>query len=289
MTPKDHSRAVLITGCSSGIGHAIALRLAKGAWKVYATARKPETLKELADAGCRTLALDVTDEASMLRAVNQVEAEAGAVGVLINNAGYGQAGAIETLSMNLIRKQFDTNLFGPLRLTQLVLPGMRRAGWGKIVNITSIGGKLVFPGGAAYHGSKFALEAFSDSLRFEVRPFGIDVIVIEPGLIHSKFPDTLLASLETDSGPYADFHAIMNRKTREMYHDRLPTMLSGGPDSVAVVVEKALNARRPKSRYSVTASAKLLLAVRSMMTDRGWDLVMRSQYRREKSPKKQAK
>jgi len=278
MKQDRKSCAVLITGCSSGIGQAIARRLASD-WTVYATARKPETLNELAAAGCRTLALDVTDESSMQQAVGRIEAESGAVSVLINNAGYSQAGAIETLRLDLIRKQFETNVFGALRLAQLVLPGMRRQGWGKIVNITSIGGKLVFPGAGAYHGSKFALEAFSDALRFETRKFGIDVIIIEPGLIITNFADAMIAAMEPGEGPYADFNLELIQATRDFYGKGLPARLGGGPDAVAKVVAKAISAKRPRPRYTVTPSAKILLGARSILSDRTWDFVVRTQFR----------
>ena len=141
------SRAVLITGCSSGIGKATAERLAREGWTVYATARKPETLADLERAGCKTLALDVTDEASMSAAVDAVVAAEGAVGVLINNAGYSQSGAVESVPIDDVRRQFETNVFGLLRMCQLVLPGMRDQHWGRIVNLSSMGGRVVFPGG----------------------------------------------------------------------------------------------------------------------------------------------
>jgi NAD(P)-dependent dehydrogenase (short-subunit alcohol dehydrogenase family) len=175
----EPSKAVLITGCSSGIGRATALRLAQADWTVYASARRPESLAALADAGCKTLALDVTDEGSMRAAVDRVEGECGAVSVLVNNAGYSQSGALETVPMEAVRRQFETNVFGVVRLIQLVLPKMRAQRWGKIVNVGSMGGRLTFPGGAHYHATKHALEAISDSLRFEVRGFGIDVILLE--------------------------------------------------------------------------------------------------------------
>jgi NAD(P)-dependent dehydrogenase (short-subunit alcohol dehydrogenase family) len=143
------SRAVLITGCSSGIGKATAEHLAARGWTVYATGRRLQSIDDLAAQDCTTLALDVTDEESMRRAVEVVEKEHGAVGVLVNNAGYSQSGAVETMTMPKVRDQFETNLFGPIRLTQLVLPGMRRQRWGKIVNMSSMGGRLVFPGGAS--------------------------------------------------------------------------------------------------------------------------------------------
>src|SRR4051812_7180150 len=180
--PDAPSKAVLVTGCSSGIGRATAERLAATGWSVYATARRRESLTALKAAGCRTLALDVTDEASMRAAVDTVEQAEGTVGVLVNNAGYSQSGAIESVPMERVRAQFETNVFGLVRLTQLVLPKMRAQRWGKIVNLSSMGGRLVFPGGGFYHATKYAVEAISDALRFEVKGFGIDVIIVEPGL-----------------------------------------------------------------------------------------------------------
>src|SRR2546428_10815790 len=191
----EPSKAVLITGCSSGIGRASALRLAQGGWTVYASGRRPESLAALADAGWRTLALDVTDEGSMRAAVERVEQERGAVGVLINNAGYSQSGAIETVPMDAARRQFETNVFGVVRLIQLVLPKMRAQRWGKIVNIGSMGGRLTFPGGGHYHATQHALEGPPDTLRFEVRGFGIDVILLEPGLITTEFGSTAAESM----------------------------------------------------------------------------------------------
>src|SRR5579884_2748224 len=150
------------------------MHLVAQGWKVYATARRPETLADLRERGCETLSLDVTDEASMQAAVEAVSEREGAVGVLVNNAGYSQSGALETVQLDQIRRQFETNVFGLLRMCQLVLPGMRRQRWGKIVNISSMGGRLTFPGGGVYHATKYAVEALSDALRFEVRGFGVD-------------------------------------------------------------------------------------------------------------------
>jgi NAD(P)-dependent dehydrogenase (short-subunit alcohol dehydrogenase family) len=191
------SRAVLVTGCSSGIGRATAAHLVAAGWPVWATARRPETLVDLADAGCRTMALDVTDEASMAAAVAEVEREAGAVGVLVNNAGYGEYGPVEEVPIDAARREFETNVFGLARMAQLVLPGMRRQGWGRIVNVSSMGGRLTLPGGGWYHASKYAVEALSDALRFEVRPFGVAVVLVEPGLITTGFADTAVRSIPT--------------------------------------------------------------------------------------------
>src|SRR5918998_3769882 len=167
------SKAVMITGCSTGIGRATAERLARKGWRVYATARDVEKISDLADRGCELLPLDVTDEDSMRSAVSEVERREGAVGVLINNAGYSQSGAVEEVPMEKVRRQFETNVFGLVRLCQLALPGMRRQGFGRIVNLSSMGGRLTFPGGGFYHASKYAVEALSDALRFEVRGFGV--------------------------------------------------------------------------------------------------------------------
>jgi NADP-dependent 3-hydroxy acid dehydrogenase YdfG len=271
------SKAVLITGCSTGIGRATAERLAKAGMTVYATARRPEQIADLEQAGCRTLALDVTDEGSMSAAVAAVEEAEGAIGALVNNAGYSQNGALETVALDDVRRQFETNVFGLLRMCQLVLPGMRRQGYGRIVNLSSIGGKLTFPGGGAYHGTKHAVEALSDVLRFEVRGFGIDVVVIEPGLIKTKFGDTSVASVPEDGGPYAEFNTAVADATAGAYGGRL-SVLAAGPEAAAKVIEKALTASRPRTRYKVTAGARVLLANRALLPDRAWDAVLRSSF-----------
>ena len=275
------SKAVLITGCSSGIGRATALRLAGAGWTVYATARRPETLAELAQAGCRTLALDVTDEQSMQAAVAEIERAEGAVGVLINNAGYSQSGAIETVPLDAVRRQFETNVFGLVRLTQLVLPKMRAQRWGKIVNVGSMGGRLSFPGGGHYHATKHALEAISDALRFELRGFGIDVILLEPGLITTEFGEAATASMAdvelTGEDPYAKFNATVGAVTKGAYEGPMK-MLGGGPDRVAKVIERALKRRHPPARIKITPSAKVTIAMRRLTPDRLWDAAMRAQF-----------
>jgi NADP-dependent 3-hydroxy acid dehydrogenase YdfG len=274
------SGTVLITGCSSGIGRATAERLAQGGWTVYATARRIDAIQPLAEQGCKLLALDVCDEQSMSAAVRAVEDADGAVDVLVNNAGYSQSGAVEEVPLEQVRRQFETNVFGLVRLTQLVLPGMRRQGSGKIVNISSMGGRLTFPGGGFYHGTKHAVEAISDAMRFEVRGFGIDVIVIEPGLIKTSFGDTAVESIRDatpDEGPYAEFNAAVANATAGAYEGPL-ARLGGGPDGVAKTIEKAIRARRPKARYPVTPSARLILMQRRLLPDRAWDAFLRSQF-----------
>ena len=271
------ARTVLITGCSSGIGEATAARLSKSGWTVYATARQPETLVGLAAAGCRTLALDVTDEDSMSAAVETMLGEAGRIDALINNAGYSQSGAIEALDLDDGRRQFETNVFGLLRMCQLVLPSMRRHRAGRIVNISSMGGRLVFPGAGAYHATKYAVEALSDAMRFEVAGFGIQVVIVEPGLITTNFENAAVASMEgKDDGAYADFNAEVAKATKEVYSGPM-RHLGGGPDAVAKVIEKALGARRPRIRYTVTPSATLSIRSRNLMGARSWDAMLKTQ------------
>jgi NAD(P)-dependent dehydrogenase (short-subunit alcohol dehydrogenase family) len=282
---SEPSKAVLITGCSSGIGRATALRLVRSGWRVYATARRPEAIADLEDAGCRTLALDVTSEPSMSAAVEEVQRAEGAVGVLINNAGYSQSGAIETVPIDAARRQFETNVFGLVRLTQLVLPKMRAQRWGKIVNVGSMGGRLTFPGGGYYHATKHALEAISDALRFELRGFGIDVILLEPGLIATDFGEVAAASMSENSShaapagddPYAQFNATVGAVTKGAYDGPL-RRLGAGPERVAKAIEKALTRRRPPTRITITPSAKLTLATRRVLGDRAWDAAMRRQF-----------
>jgi NAD(P)-dependent dehydrogenase (short-subunit alcohol dehydrogenase family) len=273
------SKAVLVTGCSSGIGHATASRLAAGGWTVYATARRREALADLEARGCRTLALDVTDDDSMRAAVDAVEAEEDAVGVLVNNAGYSQSGALETVPLDAVRRQFETNVFGVLRIAQLVLPGMRRQGWGRIVNVGSMGGRLTFPGGGVYHATKHAVEALSDALRFEVRGFGVEVVLVEPGLIRTGFSDAAAATIQTGGdGPYAAFNAAVAGATRSAYERGPLARLGGDADSVARAIERAL--ARPRARVRVTPSASVMIAQRRLMPDRAWDAFLGTQFPR---------
>jgi NADP-dependent 3-hydroxy acid dehydrogenase YdfG len=273
--------SVLITGCSSGIGHATAELLQARGYDVYATARRPESIADLAERGCHTLALDVTSEESMSTAVAEVNQAAGGIDVLINNAGYSQSGAVESVPIEDVRAQFETNVFGLIRMCQLVLPGMRERGEGKVVNIGSMGGRLTFPGGGLYHASKYALEAISDAMRFEVRGFGVDVILIEPGLITTGFGEVASGSADRAAGPGADAYADFNRKvakiTAEAYEGPV-AKLGGGPEKVAETIVKALSARRPKARYPVTPSAHIMIGQRRITPDRVWDLMMRAQF-----------
>jgi NAD(P)-dependent dehydrogenase (short-subunit alcohol dehydrogenase family) len=275
MSSRAELGPVLITGCSSGIGAATARRLAQHGFVVYATARRPETLAPAAAAGCHTLALDVTDESSMVAAVDAVVTEHGRVGALVNNAGYGEYGAVEDVDMHRVRRQFETNVFGLARMCQLVLPSMRAAGRGRIVNVGSMGGRMTFPYGGYYHATKHAVEALSDALRFEVAPFGIAVSLFEPGLIATEFGNTVSGTLDattTGESPYAAGAARMDAMISQMYANR---MLSVGPEAVAKVIERALGARRPQSRYVVPSVTRGLIGARQVLPARAWDAMMR--------------
>lgn len=282
---SDPSKAVLITGCSTGIGRATAERLARKGHTVYATARRRDSIADLEAAGCRLVELDVCSEASMVAAVNQIQAEVGVIGVLVNNAGYSQSGAVESVSMDSIRRQFETNVFGLVRMCQLVLPGMRDQQWGRIVNVSSIGGKLVFPGGGIYHATKHAVEAISDALRFEVQDFGIGITILEPGLIRTQFGETAAVSITegvSDDGVYGKFNADVGKVTLGAYAGPIGKIFGAGPDSCAVAIERAITARRAPIRKPVTPSAHMLLTQRKLMPDRIWDMFVGTQYRRPK-------
>ena len=214
----------------------------------------------------------------MQAAVQTVEQAEGAVGALVNNAGYSQSGAIETVSLDSIRAQFETNVFGLIRMCQLVLPKMREQGQGRIVNISSMGGRLSFPGGGIYHATKYSVEAISDVLRWEVQGFGVDVVLIEPGLIKTHFADAALGSMGgvESNGVYGKFNKAVGDMTAGAYEGPL-AKLGGGPEVVARVIEKAIVKRRPRTRYLVTPSARLALMQRRLVTDRMWDRLMRAQ------------
>src|SRR5437868_11842028 len=243
----EASKAVLITGCSSGIGRAIAERLAAGGHRVYATARRPDAIADLAERGCQTLALDVLDDDSMRAAVARVEEAEGAVGVLVNNAGYGQSGAVEAVPMDLVRRNFETNLFGYLRMAQLVLPGMRKQHWGRIVNLSSVAGRVTMPGSGIYSSTKFAIRAMNDVLRFEVRGFGVDVVMIEPGPIRTEFTSSANSGMPDGAGAdgtYAEYHSAVAKADAEADQSKL---LAGDPEDVARVIRRAISSRRPRA------------------------------------------
>jgi NAD(P)-dependent dehydrogenase (short-subunit alcohol dehydrogenase family) len=266
--------AILITGCSSGIGRATAERLARAGHTVYATARSVESLAPLRQAGCQTLALDVLDDASMRAAVATVETEQGAVGTLVNNAGYAVSGAIEATALDAIRKEFETNVFGYVQMAQLVLPGMRGRGSGRIINVSSVAGRVTMPGAGAYAATKYAIEAISDALRFEVRGFGVQVVVIEPGPIRTAFTATANAAIPpVQDGPYGTYHEEVAKSDAETDE----SFLAGTPEQVAKTIERAITADRPKPRYRVTPIARVLPVVRGTLGGRAFDAFLRTQ------------
>ena len=280
---------VLITGCSSGIGRAAAASLRGAGLRVYATARRAETLADLAARGIATLPLDVTDETSMTEAVAAIEADAGAVGTLINNAGYGLYGPVEQVPMAEIRRQFETNFFGLVRLTQLVLPGMRRRHGGRILNVSSMGGRATLPGGAFYHASKYAVEAFSDALRMEVAQFGIEVVLIEPGPVQTPWNDVAAGSLgdaagslgdaasESDADPYAAYKAAVGVSfTRAA--SGLMSRLGSDAEDIARVITRAVTARRPRTRYLINPVARSVVTMNRLLPGRAYDAIIRRQY-----------
>jgi NAD(P)-dependent dehydrogenase (short-subunit alcohol dehydrogenase family) len=268
------SKVVLITGCASGIGRSTAVHLLGQGHTVIATARRVEQIADLAQAGCAILGLDVADEASRTSAIGEALRRHGQIDVLVNNAGYSLSGALEPLPLDAVRRQFETNVFGLLRLCQLVLPSMRSQGQGRIINLSSMGGKLTFPGGGAYHASKYAVEALSDALRFETAGFGIKVVVIEPGLIRTGFADAAQQAMvpqPSPAGPYAAFDRAVAGATKGAYETGPLARLGGPPEAVAKVIGRAIAAAKPKARYRVTASASLLITLRALMSDGQWD------------------
>jgi NAD(P)-dependent dehydrogenase (short-subunit alcohol dehydrogenase family) len=274
----ERSKTVLITGCSTGIGRETAKRLARSGWTVYATARRTASIEDLEADGCRLLALDVTDEASMQAAVDTVKEQEGAVGVLVNNAGINELGAVESVPIDKVRALFETNVFGPVRLAQMVLPGMREQGFGRIVTVGSMNGRFTWPGNGFYCGTKHALEAISDALRFEARSFGVDVVLIEPGFVKTPFGQTAAERFEDADGPYAKYNAEIAEVSRT-YTEGLGEKLACTADDVAVVIEKAISQEgRPRARYRVAPSAKLFIGVRKLLPDKAFDAFLRSQF-----------
>jgi NAD(P)-dependent dehydrogenase (short-subunit alcohol dehydrogenase family) len=268
--PAPSSVATLVTGCSSGIGQATALALARSGFTVWASARNAESIKDLEDAGCRTVGLDVSDEGSRVRAVATIAAASGGIGLLVNNAGYSQPGAIEELRLEAYRAQFETNVFGLIRLCQLVLPGMRAAGSGTIVNLGSGAGLVAPPLSSAYAMSKYALEAFADSLRFETTRFGIRTILIEASAINSSFTDTLERVLppQPDDSPYRVVAQNVLRFARNEGANGIP------PERVADTIVRAVLSSRPRARYKVGSQAHIAPLARRIVGDRLWDRVM---------------
>ena len=265
-------RVALVTGGSSGIGEQAALRLRGAGFTTYAVARRVDRMSGLADAGVTTFAMDVSDDASMAGGIERVLGEHGRIDVLVNNAGYGSYGAVENVAIEEGRRQFEVNVFGPARLVQLVTPHMREQGSGRIINISSVGGKFYEPLGAWYHATKFAVEGFSDSLRLELAPYGIRVVIVEPGPIRTEWNTIARDGLVASSAGTA--YESQAEGVRARMESGEGPMLSSGPDVVAKKILRAATARRPRSRYPVGRGAGSIVTARRLLPDRALDAVI---------------
>ncbi|EMA58111.1 SDR family oxidoreductase [Halorubrum kocurii] len=278
-------KTVLITGCSSGIGRAAARAFLDEGWTVYATARNPADIETLGEAGCELATLDVTDQSDVDRVVDRVLDEEGAIDALINNAGYGQFGPVEDVPTAKVHEQFDVNVYGPHRLVKAVLPGMRREGDGTVINVSSVAGRVSFPGGGVYSGSKFAVEALSDALRNEVAEFGIDVVVVEPGPVRTNFSERAEREAgrgegEPDAG---DGGLDPSGAYEELYGVIEDTQLIGGdgpgavePEVVADAIVNAASATQPPARVQPGTAARIGVLARYLpdaILDAGYGFV----------------
>ena len=265
-------RVALVTGATSGIGYEAARMLADLGYRVYAAGRRVERLKPLADKGVTALQMDLTDSASIEKATARILQKEKRVDLLVNNAGYGSYGPVEQVSIDEVRRQFEVNLFGLARLTQLVLPAMRRARHGRIVNTSSMAGRMVTYMGAWYHATKYALEAFSDALRMEVQPFGIDVVLIEPGAIATNWGAIAANNLQTVTRKSvyqkAGFRAAAGLS--RLYSSRHLTP----PSTIAKAIVRASTVRHPRPRYLLGFGAKPLVALHALLPTRAWDYLM---------------
>lgn len=267
------AKVILVTGASSGIGDATALRLRQQGHTVYAAARRVRRMRHMENSGIRVLAMDVTDDASMQSGIAIIIAQQGKLDVLVNNAGYGSYGAVEDVALEEARAQFDVNVFGAVRLIQLALPHMRDQRSGTIINITSMGGKIYTPLGAWYHGTKFALEAISDCLRVELQPFGIDVVVIEPGGIKTEWAGIAAQQLLKTSGDGA--YAPQAEAMAQSMIGEDSRKRQSPPQLIADTIAKAVKVKRPKTRYAVGFGARPIIFLRRWLSDRAFDGFMR--------------
>lgn len=270
-------KTALVTGASSGMGKEIAKQLIADGYRVFVAARRVEQMADLARAGARVLQMDISRADQIEGAVAAIVSEAGGVDVLVNNAGFGLYGAVEDIPIGDARYQFEVNVFGPARLTQLLLPAMRERGAGTIVNITSMGGKIYTPLGAWYHATKHALEGWSDCLRLELAPFGIRVVIVEPGLIETAFGEVVSKGMlaRAGQGAYAAVTHAVTQSTQEAYGHGRYTSAS----VIARVVSRAIKSGKPRTRYVAGAFAKPMIFIRKWFGDRVFDRMVMSQVR----------
>lgn len=270
---RAEKQVVLLTGASSGIGKSAARYFLEAGYTVWASARRTERMADLAEEGARSISMDMTDEQSMKDGVQTIMEEHGRIDILVNNAGYGSFGSLEETPLSEARRQYEVNIFGLAALTQLVLPAMRKQGSGRIINISSIGGRFGEPHGGWYHSSKYALEGLSDSLRMELADFGIDVVLIEPGAIKSEWNAIARKNLEetSGSGPYRE---------QVLRHIRSMEKIDGAgspPEVIGRVIYKSATARKPKPRYIAGKGGRLVLLIKGLVTDRAFDRLMLKQ------------
>ena len=278
--PKNN-KTVLITGAANGIGKATAIEFVKKGYNTYATDKDTSNMQELEKLGCKIKYIDVTIDSVMVEAVKEIEAETGGIDILINNAGFGQNGVVEELSMDKIRKQFEVNVFGLIRMTQLVLPKMRQRKSGRIINIGSVGGEFTAPGASAYHASKWALESFNDGLRAELRQFGIEVVLIKPGGVYTNFMNTANALYPKPmaDGTYNAFREKFINQSNAIFDPSKKTYGILSAAEVASAIVTAAEAKKPKTRYKVGALAKITPMIHSVMSDRGFDKFLLKQFK----------
>ena len=266
------SKTVLVTGASSGIGKVTAKSLIGKGYTVYGAGRRIERMNDLKDLGCIPIKMDITKESDIQAAVNQIQTEHGGVDILINNAGFGLYGAMEDTTIDDARYQLEVNLFGLARLTQLVLPKMREQESGKIINVSSVGGKVYAPLGCWYHASKYALEGWSDCLRLELKPFNIDVVVIEPGGIKTEFSDVMMKPMLERSGNTA--YSQLAHQFVDFTKASYEANQFSEPEVISDLIVQAIEAKQPKTRYVGGYLAKPLLFIRQLVSDHTFDWII---------------
>ena len=273
-------KVILITGASSGIGKDTAISLIKHGHVVYGAARRLEMMQDIIQAGGHAIKMDILKEKNIDDVVNQIIKEQSRVDVLINNAGYGLWGAVETISIDEAKRQFDVNIFGLAYLTKKIIPFMREQKSGKIINMSSMGGKVYTPFGAWYHATKYALEGWSDCLRIELKSFGIDVILIEPGIIKTEFQDVMMDStVERSIGtPYEKKLKALEKATQEMY----ARGIGSPPSTITKLIIKAINSHNPKRRYVGGLFAKPMLFIKKWFGDKMYEKAIMSQIKKAK-------
>lgn len=274
----DGKKVILVTGASSGMGKDGALQLIKDGHIVYGGARRVDKMDEIRESGGYALELDITNKESVQKAIGKIIEEQGRIDILWNNAGYSVSGAVEDVSTEDAKKQFEVNIFGLAEITKAVLPHMRLKKSGTIINTTSVGGKINTPLGAWYHASKHALEGWSDCLRLEVKPFNINVVIVEPGGVASEFGDIMYKPLieRSKGGAYEDFSAQIAGFYKKQFEH--PEKLSS-PKVISETVSKIVKAKKPKTRYVAGKGSKAVIFMKWLLSDKMFDKFIMSAYK----------